>query len=371
MTAYPHLFSPLSVDGLELANRITMAPLYVAYAEPDGRVGPRCLAHYQEMGASEAAMIMVENAVVDLQGQGGPNSIRADDDRFLDGLSRLAETIKQGGALAGLQLNHAGRYARVQGAVAPSPVAVGDNPPPRALEAGELAGVAERYAAAAARVRRAGFDLVELHGGTGYLLAEFLSPRTNRRTDEYGGDLQHRLRFPLEVIAAAREAVGPDYPVGYRFLADEWLPDGFQLEEAVAAAPRLAGAGLAYLSVMGGTYESFYLPERLEQDRRPGYMTDLAAAVKGAVDVPVITAGRIQDPALAEEIIAQGRADLIGLARVLLADPQWPIKAKEGRADEIVPCEPTCRLCFKKSSAGRPLVCAAWPPAKRDLISGD
>jgi 2,4-dienoyl-CoA reductase-like NADH-dependent reductase (Old Yellow Enzyme family) len=370
MTEFPHLFSPLSVGGLTLTNRITMAPLYVAYAEPDGRVGPQCLAHYREMGASGAAMVVVENALVDLRGQGGANTIRADEDRFLDGLSRLAETIQAGGARAALQLNHAGRYARTAEAVAPSPVAVGDNRPPRALEVGELAGVAEKYAAAAARVRRAGFDLIELHGGTGYLLAEFLSPRTNRRTDDYGGDLEHRLRFPREVIAAVREAVGPDFPIGYRFLADEWLPDGFQLAEAVAAAPKLAETGLAYLSVMGGTYESFYLPERQEQDRRPGYMADLAAAVKGAVDVPVIAAGRIQDPALAEEIVAQGRADLVGLARVLFADPRWPLKAKEGRADEIVPCEPTCRLCFKRASQGQPLICSQWTAAKRDAVTG-
>jgi 2,4-dienoyl-CoA reductase (NADPH2) len=368
MTAYPHLFSPIRIGPLELANRIIMAPLYVAYAEPDGLVGPLSLAHYQEMGASGAGLIVVENAVVDVQGMGGPRTLRVDHDLYVDGLTRLAGTIKQGGAVAALQLNHAGRYARSPEAVAPSAVAVGDYPPPRALEAAELPGLAQKFAEAAARVRRAGFDLVELHGGTGYLLAEFLSPRTNRRTDEYGGDLDSRLRFPLEVIAAVREAVGPDFPIGYRFLADEWLPDGFQLEEAVAAAPKLAAAGLAYLSVMGGTYESFFLPDRQEQDGRPGYMIDLAAAVKGAVDIPVITAGRIQDPGLAESTLAAGRADLIGLARVLFADPQWPIKAREGRADQIVSCEPTCRLCWKKASQGSPLVCSQWPAAKRDAV---
>ncbi|MBU0516399.1 MAG: NADH:flavin oxidoreductase, partial [Proteobacteria bacterium] len=212
------------------------------------------------------------------------------------------------------------------------------------------------------------FDLVELHGGTGYLLAQFLSPRTNQRSDEYGGPLENRLRFPREVIAAVRGAVGPEFPIGYRFLADEWLPDGFQVEEAAAAAPGLAEAGLAYLSVMGGTYESFLLPERQEQDQRPGYMIDLAAAVKGAVDIPVITAGRIQEPALAEEVLARGRADLIGLARVLLADPRWPIKAQEGRAQEIVPCEPTCRLCWKRVSQGQPVICSQWPEEKRDAV---
>ena len=366
MNPYPLLFSPLELSGLSLANRVTMAPLYLGYAGSDGLVNPRLLEHYQAMGASGAAMVMVENAAIHPRGMGSPSTIRADEDRFVQGLAGLAKVIGQGGAKAGLQLNHAGRFAHGQAApLAPSAVPLGKMVP-EALNREQIAEIVEAFAQAARRVREAGFDLVELHGGTGYLLAQFLSPRTNRREDDYGGSLDNRLRFPLEVIAAVRGAVGPDYPVGYRFLADEWLPDGLQLAEAVRAAPRLAEAGLAYLSVMGGTYESFFLPERKEQEKQPGYMLCLAAAVKQAVSVPVIAAGRMQDPALAEAALAQGKADLIGLARVLLADPLWPQKAKEGRAEEIVACEPSCSLCFQRVAKGQPIFCSQWPKEKRE-----
>jgi len=366
MSPYPALFSPLELNGLSLANRITMAPLFLGYAGSDGLANPRLLEHYQAMGASGAAMVIVENASIDPRGQGSPFTMRIDEDRFVQGLARLAKAIQEGGAMAGLQINHAGRFAHGEGVpLAPSAVPLGKMVP-EALTLEQIAGIVEAFAQAARRVRQAGFDLVELHGGTGYLLAQFLSPRTNRRDDEYGGSLENRLRFPLEVIAAVRQAVGPDYPVGYRFLADEWLPDGLQLAEAVQAAPRLAEAGLAYLSVMGGTYESFFLPERQEQEKQPGYMLSLAAAVKEAVSVPVISAGRMQDPALAEAAIKEGKADLVGLARVLLADPLWPSKAKEGRAEEIVPCEPTCNLCFSRVAKGQPIFCSQWPKEKRE-----
>ena len=366
MNQYPTLFSPLDLAGLSLANRITMAPLYLGYARADGLVNQRLLEHYTAMGASGAAMVMVESAAIHPRGLGSPFTLHANEDRFVEGLAELARAIQQGGAKAGLQLNHAGRFSHGEGTpLAPSAVALGEMTP-EAMSQEQIAATVADFAAAAARVKRAGFDLVELHGGTGYLLAQFLSPRINQRDDVYGGSLENRLRFPLEVIAAVRAAVGPEFPVGYRFLADEWLPDGFQLSEATQAAPRLAQAGLAYLSVMGGTYESFFLPERAAQEKEPGYMISLAAAIKQSVEIPVITAGRIQDPALAEAAIKEGKADLIGLARVLLADPQWPRKAREGKADQIVTCEPTCNLCFSRVGKGLPIFCSQWPAEKRE-----
>jgi 2,4-dienoyl-CoA reductase (NADPH2) len=367
MADFPTLFSPLRLGGLTLANRVTMAPLFLGYAAPSGETSTLIMEHYRRMGASGAAMVMVENACVDTSGLGSPFTLRADEDRFIDGLAQLARVIKQGGAQAGLQLNHAGRYAHVAQAVAPSAVALGERvPKPLSLE--EIARLVEAFATAARRARQAGFDLVELHGGTGYLLAQFLSPRTNQRQDEYGGGLDQRLRFPLEVITMVRAMVGADFPLGYRYLADEWLPGGWTLDEARQAAPRLAQAGLAYLSVMGGCYESFNLPERHEQEKHQGYMADLAAGVKSAVDIPVIAAGRIQEPAYAEALLAQGRADLVGLARVLLADPLWPAKAQQGRAAEIVPCEPTCSLCFKQVMQGQPVTCSQWSKDERARV---
>jgi 2,4-dienoyl-CoA reductase (NADPH2) len=364
MATHPHLFSPVKLGALELENRVTMAPLYLGYGQTTGEPSPRLYDHYEEMGASGAAMIMVENAAVEVRGLGAPHQLRVDDDERIPGLAELARRIQKGGAKAGLQINHAGRFAFDELPLAPSAVAAGDKAP-RPLEAPEIAEIVHAFAAAARRAKQAGFDLVELHGGTGYLLAQFLSPHTNRRDDAYGGDEESRLRFPLEVIAAARKAVGPDYTLGLRYMADEWLPAGLSLEMGQRAAPRLAAAGVDYLSVMGGTYESFFLPERLAQERQQGFMVDLAEAVKQKVAVPVIAAGRIQEPAYADEIIAQGRTDLVGLARVLLADPRWPAKAEKGRDQEIVPCEETCRLCFKMVGQGKPVICSQWPEERR------
>jgi 2,4-dienoyl-CoA reductase (NADPH2) len=227
----------------------------------------------------------------------------------------------------------------------------------------EIWDIVGAFADAALRVKQAGFDMVELHGGTGYLLAQFVSPRTNRRNDTYGGTLERRQRCVLEVVAAVKEAVG-DFPVGYRFLADEWLPDGLGLEESCRFAETVAAAGVSYLSVMGGTYESFFLPHIVERSKRAGYMVDLAAAVKKAVGVPVIAAGRMATGDLARRVIAEGSADLIGLARVLWADPEWPQKVREGREAEIVHCDPECDTCLQLVMKGKAPFCVRWPHEK-------
>ena len=156
-----------------------------------------------------------------------------------------------------------------------------------------------------------------------------------------------------------------DFAIGYRFLADEWLPDGLKPAESVQYARALTVAGVAYISVMGGTYESFFLPDVLEASRKEGYMVDLAAAVKKAVSVPVIAAGRISTGAFAEGVLSKGKADLIGLARVLWADPEWPSKVKGGRENEIVHCDPGCDdTCTKLVTKGKNAFCVRWPHDK-------
>ncbi|UCD87175.1 MAG: NADH:flavin oxidoreductase, partial [Desulfobacterales bacterium] len=306
--AYPNLFRPLKVDGLRLKNRITMAPLYLGYAASGGTVSPLMLAHYKLMAHSGAALIVVEGAGITVNGSGSARTLRCDHNRYMKGLEALAKTIKGGKALAALQINHAGRFAQVAEPVAPSAVSAFGTTP-RALTRKEIKAIQKQYARAALRVKKAGFDLVELHGGTGYLLAQFVSPRTNKRGDAYGGPIESRIRFPLEVLKEIKDLVG-DFPVGYRFLADEWLPDGLQVDEAKVLAKALAQNGVAYISVMGGTYESFFLPEVIKKSRKPGYMVSLAEAMKKEVKVPVITAGRISTPALAELILRDKKADM-------------------------------------------------------------
>jgi len=316
------------------------------------------------MASGGAAMITVENATVDHPaGSGSNRTIRADTDDNLQGLEKLAHTIKDKGALACLQINHAGRFAAVQEALAPSAVNTFGRTP-RAMTTEEIKTVRDKFVLAAERAFKAGFDMVELHGGTGYLLAQFASPRSNKRNDQYGGSLEKRMRFPLEVMQAVKEATGSK-PVGYRFLADEWLPDGLNLEESGILASRLVEAGAAYLSVMGGTYESFSMPEVIKTSKKPGYMADLAEEIKDLVRVPVITAGRITTGHIAEEILASGRADLVGLARVLWADPEWPQKVYQDREGDLVICDPECRdVCLQLVMQGKPAFCPQWSPEK-------
>jgi 2,4-dienoyl-CoA reductase-like NADH-dependent reductase (Old Yellow Enzyme family) len=362
---YPHLFSRIAIQGLTLKNRLTMAPLYLGYAGQGGTVSDMLLEHYRLMAQSGVAMVVVENATVDHPtGSGSNRTLRADTDDNLAGLEQLADAIQQAGARACLQINHAGRFAHATNVpVAPSAVKTFGRVPGELAEK-EIDRIIGKYAAAAARAKSAGFDMVELHGGTGYLLAQFLSPRTNHRTDEYGGSLDNRQRFALAVLAKVKAAVGAT-PVGYRFLADEWMPDGLQLEESTQFAKRLAQSGIAYISVMGGTYESFSLPEIVERSRQEGYMLELAAAIRTNVDVPVVAAGRLATGPFAEQAIAHGKTDLIGLARVLWADPLWPQKVRQGREADILHCNPDCGdACMHMVMKGRPAFCVAWPAEK-------
>jgi len=368
MSEFPKLFSPFKVGNIELKNRITMTPLFLGMAELDGSVGELILDHYREMGSSGVGMVVVENASVDISGMGTVKMIRADSDNFLPGLKTLAQTIKSGGAAAIQQINHTGRYAYHAERWGPSLIKY-EYVTVREMPKEEIARTVQAYASAARRVKEAGFDGVEIHGGTGYLLVQFLSARTNRRNDEYGGSLENRMRFPLEVVEAVRKAVGDDFPVGYRFIADEWLPDGLHPEETLQYARELDKRGLAYLSVMAGNYDSFFLPEYIEDEKKEGHHVHFAAEVKRAVPkVPVITAGRIQRPEMAEEIVATGKADLIGLARVLLADPLWPKKAAGEISDPINPCQPGCAFCLKRIMKAKISYCIRWPNARREAF---
>ena len=358
---YSHLFSTITVGGKGFKNRLAMAPLYLGYAGEGGTVSELFIDHYRLMAKSGVAMLVVENATVDHPtGSGSNRTLRADTDENLAGLSKLAAVIKGQGAIACQQINHAGRFAGIADpALAPSAVQTFGRMP-RALTKEEMRKIAKKFAEAAVRIKKAGFDMVELHGGTGYLLSSFVSPRTNKRDDEYGGPLENRQRFPLEVLREVKAAVG-NFPVGYRFLADEWLPDGLKLSESVQYARALAAAGVAYISVMGGTYESFFLPDVLQASRKEGYMVELAAAVKKEVNVPVIAAGRISTGAFAESVVVERKADLIGLARVLWADPDWPSKVKEGRENEIVHCSSDCDdTCTKLVTKGKVAFCVRW-----------
>jgi len=363
------LFTPFRIGPLRLENRVVSLPMYLAYPEPDHLVNELVLDYYAETSASGAGMVVVENTTVEPCGLGNPRTLlTADehgDDRFVPGLARLASTIRGRGPKAVLQIHHAGRYAKRPDRVAPSAVPTW-GVTPKAMDQADVERIIAAFAGGARRAQQAGFDAVELHGGTGYLLPQFLSPRTNLRQDAYGGDAERRMRFPLDVVSAVRAAVGDDYPVGYRFIADEYVPGGLTLSDTQPFAKRLAQLGVAYLSVMVGCYDSFALPSYLADDRNQGFMVPFAHAIKQSVpEIPVIAAGRIQDPATAESALRDGKADLVGLGRVLFTDPLWLRKARGELAEAINPCQPSCTLCMRRMVEQKPAYCARWSEEQR------
>jgi 2,4-dienoyl-CoA reductase (NADPH2) len=360
------LFEPLQIGALRLPNRIVGLPMYLAYPDPDHEVNDLVLDYYGEVAGSGAGLVVVENVTVEPCGLGNPRTLLVSEDRFVPGLARLARTIRSRGVPAVLQIHHAGRYAKRPDRIAPSPLETW-GVVPREMDPSDIDRVIAAFARGARRAREAGFDAVELHGGTGYLLTQFLSPRTNLRRDGYGGDLERRARFPLEVVRAVRDAVGAQFPVGYRFLADEFVPGGLTLDETVPFARTLVSEGVAWLSVMAGCYDSFTLPRYLEEDRKEAFMAPFAAAIRAAASgVPVIAAGRIQRPETAERILREGMADLVGLGRVLLCDPAWPRKARGEITEPIDPCTPTCSLCTRRIIAQEPAYCGRWPAERRE-----
>ncbi|MEA3386580.1 MAG: PilZ domain-containing protein [Thermodesulfobacteriota bacterium] len=396
---YPLLFTPFRISNLTLKNRMTMAPMFRGYAHQDGTVSRTLIDSYREIALGGVGMIVVANAVVDRSGVMASRVIRVDQDRFIPGLAKLAKVIKSSGAVACLQINHAGQWAKVARPLAPSAatmqlpnelsildgmrMALSDRYYMRLVKSFLLAlfrcrqgmtleqirFIRECYGKAALRARKAGFDMVELHGATGYLLLQFLSPRLNKRSDGYGGNLESRMRFPLEVVETVKEFVGEDFPIGYRFLADELVAGGLHIREAKIVANKLEKMGIAYISVTAGSHESFFVRHIMNQIRKEGYAGSLAAEIKAAVSsTPIITTGRIIRPAFAEAILRDNKADLIGLARTLFADPCWPNKVFDGRERDILFCNccNTCLLCVIKNE---PVICSRWDNSKRTNIN--
>jgi NADPH2 dehydrogenase len=316
------LFSPLAVKGLELRNRIVMPPMASSLATEDGAVTEKHFDYY--LTRAGVGLIIVEHTFIEPAGRHKPKQLAVYDDRFLPGLKKLAEKIREAGPGVALQLAHAGSNS----ASSPEPVGPSAVPHPvsgrvpRELTRADLTELLVAYRAAARRAVAAGFSAVEIHGAHGYLLNQFLSPLTNKRRDEYGGSLENRLRFPLEVVTAVREEVGPRYPILYRLGADDNMAGGFTLAEARQIAPKLVEAGVDILDISGG------LGGGRPAGAPPAYFAPLAAGIKEVVPVPVILTGGITTPRLAEELLQQGKGDLIGIGRALLAEPDWPRRAR-------------------------------------------
>ena len=366
------LFQPVNIGKMELKNRLVVPPMGTGFSAPDGTVTDRLIEYHEARARGGFGLIIVEVTAIDPLGKGSPSELGIWDDKFIPGLSRLAERVHAAGAKIAIQLHHAGRETFSfslggQQAVAPSPI---PDPVvrevPRELTVEEIKSLVEAYAQGARRAKESGFDAVELHGAHGYLIAQFMSAYANKRTDKYGGDLEGFLRFPLEILQRVRELVGPDYPILFRISGDEAVPQGRTIEESVVVAKRLVEASVDALHVSVGVYESSHLtsaPPAME----PGFNAAAAATIKAAVSVPVIAVGRIIDPTVAENIISSGKADLVAIGRSSLTDPEFALKAAEGRPDDIVKCLSCNEGCIDRlMMADASITCVQNPALGRE-----
>ena len=359
------LFEPILINQMAVANRIVMPAMYMVMCR-DYEVTDQLVDFYVERAKGGVGMIIVGYATVD-ERSGGPLGLGAHDDRFVPGLRRLARVIKSRGPRSLVQINHAGRYALSrhighQQPVAPSPLPsrlTGETP--RELSIEEIGQVAEDFARAARRVQEAGFDGVEVISGAGNLISEFLSPLTNQRTDAYGGSLENRMRFGLEVIQSIRAAVGRDFPLLVRMNGNDFMPGGNSREELQAYGVALAEAGVDALNINVGWHEA-RVPQIVASVPR-GVFGYLARGIKEKVSVPVISGHRINDPAIARELIADGMCDMVAMARLLVADPRLPEKAKTGREADIVHCVACGQGCFDHVFKEKPVECLCNPQA--------
>ena len=374
----PSLFDPIEIRGVRIRNRIVMPPMTTRQAAADGSVTKELIAYYMARAEGGTGLITVEMAAPDPAGRHRAGELGITEERFVSGLSSLTTQLHHAGAAVAIQIGHAGGHTRrdVTGhpPVAPSaiPHVVQEQDTrtivPEALTHDGIRSVVTAFATAAERAKRAGFDVVELHGAHGYLIAQFLSPLDNHRTDQYGGSLANRARFAVEVVQACRQRVG-DFPLGFRLSADEFAPGGVTLEEAKEVCRWLVEAGADVLHVSGGCYRSVPSAAIIAPPMNypEGLFLPLAAAIKKVVKVPVIAVGRLHDPALAARAVEEGHADMVALGRQLIADPEWARKVEEKRPEEIRPCI-ACNTCIDGMREGSKIRCLVNPVAGRETV---
>ncbi|MEW6365967.1 MAG: FAD-dependent oxidoreductase [Acidobacteriota bacterium] len=365
------LLSPIRVKCVELRNRIVMPAMHLP--QPSGRRPSLDLtAFYEERARGGVALIMIGGCGIDMCGS-GPYMLGIDSDEFRSDYERLNGAIKAHGAASGIQLFHAGRYARSadtgEKPVAPSPVRsrlTGETP--RELTQPEIEEIVRSFAAAAGRVRAWGFDVVEVIASAGYLVSQFLSPLTNHRTDAYGGSLEARARFMVEVIGAVRRAAGDETPIMLRLSGSDFVEGGNTLKDTVRIARIAAQAGVDVLNVTGGWHET-RVPQ-ISGFVPPKGFSYLARAIREAVaDLGVLVAAsnRINDPLVAEELLRGGECDLVSMGRALIADPALPRKATTG--ETLIPCIACNQSCFDHLFDHQPAHCLVNPRAGRELAA--
>ncbi len=369
-SAYPHLFSPIQIGHLTVKNRLLMPAMSINFGvDREGCVTDQLTAYLQARAEGGVGMMLVGGGGIHPSGLELPDLPALWDDGCIPALSTMVDRMRPYNVCFGMQLMHGGRQSYHDQKVAPSPIpapaVVKGTPHP--LTKDEIIELVDAFAASALRCKKAGFDFVEIHGAHGYLINQFLSPNANQRTDAYGGTFENRARFYLEVLEAIKSRCGKDFTVGARINADDYIEGGWTPEDANRLVPMLEKAGADYLHVSAGVYGSreLTIPSMYVKQ---GCFIHLAEAVKSVATVPVVAVGRIKDPTLAEEVIAQGKADMVAMGRSLLADPELPRKALENRLDEVRPCIGCCLGCIHAVLQLEPGGCVVNPDVGREHL---
>jgi 2,4-dienoyl-CoA reductase-like NADH-dependent reductase (Old Yellow Enzyme family)/thioredoxin reductase len=364
---YPHLFRPLRIGNFQVANRVCHVPTDISSANADGSVNERVIRYHEEIAKGGCGLIIVGASSPDkATGRPTVTCVCVDEDPLIPGLAELAEAMHRHGAHCAVQIQAPGRQAAwprknllsasdqvidIPGSaghevVYAEQLAAGKSI--RAMTVEEIYELVEKFAEGAWRVQQAGFDCVELHGAHGYLIAQFMSPYVNKRHDRFGGSFLGRMRFVLEIIARIQRKCGRDFPIGVRYSGVEWVPGGRELEESVQVAQLLEERGVAFVDISAGIFEApgavmdpMYYPQ--------GWNSYAAEAVKRQVKIPVITSHTLRDPEYCERLLAEGKADLVGMSRQLIADPYWANKAFVRQPQEIRKCISCLVGCWQES----------------------
>ena len=371
---FPNLFTPGKIGSLEIKNRIVKAPQSTGMSNMDGSVTERLVRHYRELAKGGSGLVIVEYAYVDnIASKSAHCQLGISDKEHIPGLGWLADVIKDNGARAGIQIEHCGR----QKFLGTKPMKSASQIPwpkiydaygivPDALTIDEIKDIVEAFGDAARRAVDAGFELIEIHGAHGYLITNFLSPHTNKRNDFYGGSLENRMRFLVQIVENIRSKIGPDFPLTVRLSGTDYEPDGLTIEDTIAIAKKMEALGLDAIHVSGGDHHTM-IHQVTPMALPVCHNTWAAAEIKKHVKIPVIASGSITLPEYAEDIIASGKGDFVGLGRPLWADQYWPKKAMADRPEEIRPCIRCNEGCLERTFfLYKSVTCAVNPTIGRE-----
>ena len=360
-----NIFSPIQIGKVKISNRLVVPAMVTNYCNGDGTATEKYVAYHEAKARGGWGLIITEDYAVDPKGKGFPNVPGLWNDGQIESHSKLTRRVHDIGGKIFAQIYHAGRQTS-RALIGCQPVAPSPIPCPRlqeiphALSLNEIRDIVEEFGDCSLRARKAGFDGIEIHGAHGYLIAQFMSPYSNKRIDEYGGNLLNRMRFPLEIVSNVRSKAGSDFPIIFRISGDEMVPGGRTIEDTKTIAVMLEKAGANALHISAGVYGSAYAitpPAAI----RHGWIAHFAEEVKTVVNIPVITVGRINDPLLAETILAGKKADLVAMGRASLADPELPNKAAAERFADINHCIGCLQGCIGMISRGQPATCLVNP----------